>query len=64
MEVGRLRALVRQSATTCKQQQKEKSSASTSKVVAKGTLKRKNKGKDDHPQKKGVGTLVGDKHQK
>ena len=33
-------------------------------VVAKGTLKRKNDGKEDHPPKKGMGTPVGEKQPK
>ena len=61
MEVGRQRALVRQSIATCKQQQKEGSLTSASKVVIKGTIKQKNEGNDDHPYKKGSGTAVGDK---
>lgn len=32
-----------------------------SKVAAKGTLKRKNDGKDDFPNKKGIGLPVGNK---
>lgn len=35
-----------------------------SKVVAKGTLKRKNDGKDDHPNKKGTGPIVDNKQLK
>ena len=57
-------ALVRQSAAAHKQQQKERSSALASKAVAKGTLKRKNEGKDDHLQKKGASTPVEDKQPK
>lgn len=33
-------------------------------VVTKGTLKRKNNGKDDRPNKKGIGPSVGDKQLK
>ena len=52
MEMGRQRALVRQVIATLKQQEKGGSSTSASKVVTKGTLKRKKEGKDDHPQKR------------
>ena len=62
MEVGRQRALVRQSAAACKQQ--GGSSALASKAVAKGTLKRKNDDKDDCPNKKGTGPSVGNKQLK
>ena len=55
---------MRQSAAAHKQQQKERSSALASKAVAKGTLKQKNEGKDDHPQKKGANTPVEDKQPK
>lgn len=47
-----------------KQKEKSGSSASASKVVTKGSLKRKNEGKGDRPHKKGPGTLVGDKQPK
>lgn len=43
-----------------KHQQKKGASTLVSKVVVNGTSKRKNKGKDDHPNKKGPGTLVVD----
>ena len=36
----------------------------TSKVVTKGSSKRKNEGKDNHPHKKGLGTPAGDKQPK
>ena len=55
---------MRQSAAAHKQQQKERSSALASKAVAKGTLKQKNEGKDDHPQKKGANTPIKDKQPK
>nr|POE46205.1 hypothetical protein CFP56_60594 [Quercus suber] len=44
--------------------QKERPSASASKVVAKGTLKHKNDGKEDPVSKKGIGTPVGEKQLK
>lgn len=37
---------------------------SAPKVVTKGTSKRKNEGKDDHPHKKGPSIPVGDKQPK
>lgn len=64
MEAGKLRALARKAAAVCKQQQQGRSSASASKFVIKGTLKRKNDGKEDHPNKKGIGPSVGDKQMK
>lgn len=64
MEIGRQRVLVRQSTVACKQQQKEGSSASASKVIAKGTLIRKNDGKDDRLQKKWTSTPISDKQSK
>ena len=61
MEATRQRALVRASAATHKKEEKkekEKEGASslTPKVVGKGAPKRKAKGKDDHPLKKGTVT--------
>ena len=64
MKIGRQRALVRQATTERKQQQKERSSMLAFKAIAKGTLKWKNSGKDDHSQKKGLDTPVGDKQLK
>ena len=58
-------ALVRQFAVAHKQQQqKEGSLAPAFKVVAKEMLNRKNDGKDDCLQKKGMGTHVDDKQLK
>lgn len=64
MEIGRQRVLVRQSIAACKQHQKEGSSVSASKVIAKGTLIRKNDSKDDHLQKKWTSTPISDKQPK
>ena len=55
---------MRQATTERKQQQKERSSMLAFKAIAKGTLKWKNSGKDDHSQKKGLNTPVGDKQLK
>ena len=53
-------ASVRASTTVCKKEEKEKGkegvSSSAPKVIEKGGLKRKAKGKDDHPSKKGTVT--------
>ena len=58
MEMGRQRALVRQVIAALKQQEKGGSSASASKVVTKGILKRKKEGKDKHSHKKGTSPTV------
>ena len=53
-------ASVRASTTVCKKEEKEKGkegvSSSAPKVIEKGGPKRKAKGKDDHPSKKGTVT--------
>lgn len=54
--------LVRKFAALRKQQQQ--GGALATKVVAKGTLKRKNDIQDVHPSKKETGPFVGDKQQK
>ena len=64
MEVERQRVLVRALAAACKQKEKEGALMSAPKVVTKGTSKRKNEGKDDHPHKKGPSIPVGDKQPK
>ena len=60
MEAARQRALVRASATVCKQREKEGASSSASMGIDKGTSKRKNDGKDDHLLKKRPGVPVVD----
>ena len=64
MEVARQRALVRAVATSKKKKEKDGASLSVPKDVTKGTSKRKNEGKDDHPLKKGQVVPVGDKPKK
>lgn len=61
MEAERQKALVRASATTRKQKEKEGASTSAPKVITKGSSKLKNEGKDNRPHKKGSSTPVGDK---
>lgn len=61
MEATRQRALVRASTTARKQKEKEKASTLATKVIGKGSSKRKNEGKDDRTLKKGPVILVGDK---
>ena len=63
MEAAKQRALVQASAVTHKKD-KEGVSMSAPKVVGKGSLKRKNEGKDDCPLKKGLVIPVGDKQKK
>ena len=64
MDAARQRALVRASATTRKQKDKEGASSSAPKSINKGMPKRKSDGKDDRPFKKELGVLVVDKKHK
>ena len=56
--------LVRQATAACKQKEKGGSLTSATEAVTKGASKRKNEGKDYCPQKKGMGTPIGNKQLK
>ena len=64
MERERQRALVRASATAYKQKEKEGTSLLASKGITKGLSKRKSKGKDERPLKKGLALPASDKPKK
>ena len=56
--------MVRALAAVHNQKKKEGASTSAPKVVGKGSSKRKNEGKDNHPLKKGSDISMGDKQRK
>ena len=64
MEAARQRVLIRALVVAHKQKEKEGGSSSAPNVVIKGSSKRKNKGKDDRPLKKGPGTPASNKQSK
>ena len=64
MEAMRQKALVRAAATSKKKKEKDEASLSAPKDDTKVTSKRKSKGKDYHPLKKGSVIPAGDKPKK
>ena len=64
MEAAKHRALVRALDVVCKQKEKKGASLSAPKDVTKGLSKRKGKGKDDRPFKKGLVFLASNKPKK